>query len=171
MLVEDQRGLMRLLANALLEADEGIVCCERCGGITEAHINPCRICTGERAEGHVLCVVESPSDILKIESSGGFKGRYHALMGRLSPIQGVGAADLRVEALLERLQPEGIKEVLIALGTDVESEATAHYLCELLESRGIQLSRMALGLPAGSAIEYSDAATLSEAIQGRRSFR
>ena len=92
-------------------------------------------------------------------------------MGRLSPIQGVGAADLRVEALLERLQPEGIKEVLIALGTDVESEATAYYLCELLESRGIQISRMALGLPAGSAIEYSDAATLSEAIQGRRSFR
>ena len=84
MLVEDQRGLMRLLANALLEADEGIVCCERCGGITEGRVNPCRICTGERAEGHVLCVVEAPSDILKIESSGGFKGRYHALMRRRS---------------------------------------------------------------------------------------
>jgi len=170
MLVEDQRGLKRLLANALLEADEGIVCCERCGAITMASENPCRICTGHREEAQVLCVVEASSDILKIESSGGFKGRYHALMGRLSPIQGVGAADLRVESLLERLQPEGITEVLLALGTDVESEATAHYLAELLEPRGIRLSRMASGLPSGSAIEYTDAATLAKAIEGRQSF-
>jgi len=170
MLVEDQRGLKRLLANALLEADEGIVCCERCGAITMASENPCRICTGHREEAQVLRVVEASSDILKIESSGGFKGRYHALMGRLSPIQGVGAADLRVESLLERLQPEGITEVLLALGTDVESGATAHYLAELLEPRGMRLGRMGSGLPSGSAIEYTDAATLAKAIEGRQSF-
>ena len=167
-LVQDDKGLMRILANALLEADDGIVCCARCGSVTLASEDPCGLCVRPRRDAHVLCVVETPGDILKIEQSGGFQGRYHALMGRLSPMQGTGAADLRVDQLLQRIAEENITEVLIALGTDVESDATASYLKEILSAREIQVSRIAFGLPAGSAIEYSDAATLARAIKGRQ---
>jgi recombination protein RecR len=105
---------------------------------------------------------------MKLEESGGFKGRYHALMGRLSPMHGIGVADLRVDKLLGRLAEEGITEVVIALGTDVESDATASYLRELLASRDVKVSRIAFGLPAGSAIEYADAVTLARAMKGRQ---
>lgn len=167
-LVQDSKGLMRILANALLEADEGIVCCDRCGSVTLAAINPCELCTRPRKDSHILCVVESPGDIMKIEESGGFHGRYHALMGRLSPMHGTGAADLRVDKLLARIADEKIEEVLIALGTDVESDATASYLKEILSTREVKVSRIAFGLPAGSAIEYSDSSTLARAIKGRQ---
>jgi recombination protein RecR len=167
-LVQDEKGLMRILANALLEADDGIAKCERCGSVTLSSINPCELCIRPRKDAHILCVVESPADIMKIEESGGFQGRYHALMGRLSPMHGTGAADLRVDQLLGRIAGEGISEVFIALGTDVESDATASYLKEVLSTREVKVSRIAFGLPAGSAIEYSDAATLARAIKGRQ---
>lgn len=167
-LVQDGKGLMRILANALLEADDGIANCDRCGNVTLAGLNPCELCTRHRKDAHILCVVESPADIMKIEESGGFQGRYHALMGRLSPMHGTGAADLRVDQLLARIAEEGITEVLIALGTDVESDATASYLKEVLSNRDVKVSRIAFGLPSGSAIEYSDAATLAKAIKGRQ---
>jgi len=167
-LVQDRKNLMRILAHALLEADEGISCCERCGSVTLAVENPCALCTQPRRDAQILCVVESPGDIMKIEQSGGFRGRYHALMGKLSPMHGTGAADLRVDKLLQRISNEGISEVLIALGTDVESDATASYLREILSTRDVKVSRIAFGLPAGSAIEYSDAATLARAIAGRQ---
>lgn len=169
-LVQDSKGLMRILANALLEADDEIANCERCGNVTLAAVNPCELCTRHRKDAHILCVVESPADIMKIEESGGFQGRYHALMGRLSPMHGTGAADLSVDKLLARLTDEKITEVLIALGTDVESDATAAYLSEVLANRDVKVSRLAFGLPTGSAIEYSDAATLAKAIQGRQEF-
>jgi len=169
-LVQDNKGLMRILANALLEADDGIANCERCGNVTLSAINPCELCTRHRKDGHILCVVESPADIMKIEESGGFQGRYHALMGRLSPMQGTGVTDLTVDKLLARLNDEKITEVLIALGTDVESDATASYLNEVLSNREVKVSRLAFGLPTGSAIEYSDAATLTKAIKGRQNF-
>lgn len=167
-LVQDRKGLMRILANALLEADEGIACCERCGSVTLAATNPCNLCINPRRDAQILCVVESPGDIMKIEDSGGFQGRYHALMGKLSPMHGTGAADLRVNELLGRIADENIEEVLIALGTDVESDATASYLHEILSTRNVSVSRIAFGLPAGSAIEYSDASTLARAISGRQ---
>ncbi|MBN2686125.1 MAG: recombination protein RecR [Pontiellaceae bacterium] len=167
-LVQDQKGLMRILANALLEADENIVTCERCGNITLTIKNPCELCTRPRRDAQMLCVVETPADIMKIEQSGGFHGRYHALMGRLSPMHGVGAADLRVDKLLQRIADENIAEVIITLGTDVESDATAGYLREILATRSVKVSRIAFGLPAGSAIEYTDSATLARAIKGRR---
>ena len=170
-LVQDRKGLMRLLAHALLEADDGIACCERCGSVTLATENPCELCIKPRREAQILCVVESPGDIMKIEQSGGFQGRYHALMGKLSPMHGTGAGDLRVDTLLQRIADEEIEEVLIALGTDVESDATASYLKEILATRQVKVSRIAFGLPAGSAIEYSDAATLSRAISGRQEMR
>ncbi|VGO20191.1 recombination mediator RecR [Pontiella sulfatireligans] len=167
-LVQDDKGLMRILANVLLEADDGIVSCERCGSITLSGVNPCELCLRPRRDAHILCVVESPADIMKIEESGGFQGRYHALMGRLSPMHGTGAADLRVDKLLERITSEGIEEVVIALGADVESDATASYLREVLATRSVKVSRIGFGLPTGSAIEYSDASTLARAIQGRQ---
>lgn len=167
MLVQDRKGLIRLLAQSLLAVDDSVTCCTRCGSVTLKVNNPCNLCVGPRRDPHLLCVVEYPSDILKLEESGGFHGRYHALMGKLSSRQGMGVADLRVEKLLDRLADESFEEVVIALGADVESEATAHFLNEILRARGIQVSRIALGLPAGSAIEYSDSATLSYAISGR----
>lgn len=170
-LVQDQKGLMRILANALLEADDGIACCERCGSVTLSAISPCELCIQPRRDVHILCVVESPGDIMKIEESGGFQGRYHALMGKLSPMHGTGAADLRVDKLLQRIADEKITEVVIALGTDVESDATASYLNEVLAARNVVLSRIAFGLPAGSAIEYSDASTLAHAIAGRQKMK
>lgn len=167
-LVQKNDGLARRLADALLEADEQVGSCSRCGSITVTKENPCSLCTdGRRATG-LLCVVEHPGDILKLEKAGGFTGRYHVLGGHLSPALGKGAGDLRVSELLARLQPEEITEVIVALGTDTESEATASYLADLLSSRGIAVSRLAFGLPSGSAIEYADPVTLQRAIQGRQ---
>ena len=166
--VQNRNGLARKLAHALLAADEQISTCSQCGSITTTRENPCSLCTdGQRASGF-LCVVERPGDIIKIENSRSFLGRYHVLGGHLSPALGQGVGDLRVSELLSRLQPEKIEEVIIALGTDVESEATASYLAEVLQSRGVTVSRLAFGIPSGSAIEYADATTLKRAIQGRQ---
>lgn len=167
-LVQDRNGLARRLAEALLAADEQVGTCSACGSITVTKEDPCALCTdGRRATG-LLCVVESPGDIMKIENSHGFQGRYHVLGGHLSPALGTGVADLRMNELLSRLQPEEINEVILALGTDVESEATASYVAEVLHSRGVSVSRLAFGIPSGSAIEYADATTLQRAIEGRQ---
>ncbi len=166
--VQSRDGLARKLAHALLAADEQVGNCSCCGGITVTKENPCELCSdGQRATG-LICVVESPGDILKIDKTHGFKGRYHVLGGHLSPALGKSVADLRVNELLSRLQPEGIQEVIIALGTDVESEATVSYLADVLSSRKVKVSRLAFGLPSGSAIEYADATTLQRAIEGRQ---
>jgi len=168
-LVQNRDGLARRLADALLAADEQVATCSRCGGITVTKEDPCALCTDGRRANGLLCVVESVGDIMKIEGCNGFTGRYHVLGGHLSPALGKGVGELRVSELLARLQPDQIGEVIIALGTDVESEATASYLAELIASRGIKASRLAFGLPSGSAIEYADSTTLSRAIQGRQS--
>lgn len=168
-LAQNRSGLSRKLADALLVVDEQVGTCSRCGSITVTKEDPCALCTDLKRANGLLCIVESPGDILKIETCNGFSGRYHVLGGHLSPALGKGVAGLRVNELLTRLQPDGIQEVILALGTDVESEATASYLAELLHSRNITVSRLAFGIPSGSAIEYADATTLSRAIQGRQS--
>jgi recombination protein RecR len=170
-LVRDQKGLMRILANALLEADEAITHCSRCGNVTKVEENPCSLCAGPRKDPKLLCVVESPADIMKIEQSGAFHGRYHALMGRLSAMHAVGVSDLRIDLLLRRIAEEKFEEVVLALGADVESDATASYLSEILVPRGIVVSRIAFGLPAGSAIEYADSSTLARALSGRQKLK
>jgi len=167
-LVENQKGLLPILIKALSDAQQQLTCCERCGGITQTQTNPCNLCVQPRRDAHLLCLVESPCDILKIEASGGFQGRYHVLMGKLSPIHGINEKDLRIESLLKRIESENFTEVIIALGTDVESDATASYLKEILASKKVAVSRIAFGLPAGSAIEYSDPTTLSRALFGRQ---
>ncbi len=157
---------VRTLAEALIQARERIVRCERCGALTESQ--PCPICGDDRRDATLLCVVERALDILSLEKSGTFKGRYHVLGGKLSPLNGVGPDDLRIAALEARLQPEGVQEVILALGSDVEGDATSHYLAKRLAPAGVRMTRLAQGLPAGSGLEFADELTLSRALEGRR---
>jgi recombination protein RecR len=155
------------LAAALEDVRSTVCTCSRCGNLTARDANPCRLCTSPSRTSAQLCVVEEPGDILQFEKAGAFTGRYHALMGRLSPMKGEGPAALRVQALLERLEPEGVQEVILAVSTDVEGDATASYLTEQLRGRGVKVTRLAFGLPAGSGVAYADALTLTRALRGR----
>ena len=154
------------LAQAILETKSKIHNCSRCGNYTEQ--DPCEICAGARRDPKVICVVEGPNDILSVERTGSFCGIYHALMGRISPLNDIGPEKLHIAALLERIRNEKPTEVILAMGADVESEATAHYLAEQLKPLGVNVSRIGLGLPAGSALESADEVTLSRALEGRR---
>jgi recombination protein RecR len=169
-LARDTGGLVRSLVLALEEVEAKVCTCSLCGNVTLQTENPCRLCGDPRRDAAMLCVVEDPADIQLIEAAGVFRGRYHALMGKLSPLRGEGPRDLRVDLLLKRIRKEGTREVLLALDSDVESDATASFLRDLLAGRGVQVSRLALGLPAGSAVAYSDPVTLARAIEGRRPF-
>ena len=156
----------KTLAQAIRETKSKIRNCSRCGSYTEQ--DPCEICAGARRDPKVICVVEGPNDILTLERTAAFQGVYHALMGRISPLDDIGPEKLRIGALLERVRTEKPAEVILALGADVESEATAHYLAEQLKPLGVNVSRIGLGLPAGSALESADEVTLSRALEGRR---
>jgi recombination protein RecR len=166
-LVRDAGWNDDLLA-ALQDARRRVACCSLCGSITTTEENPCRLCTDPAREVRVLCVVEQPHDIMLLERSGDFHGRYHALMGKLSPGRGEGPASLRVQALLDRLDKKDFDEVILALSTDTEGEMTAGFLAEQMHGRGIKTTRLAFGLPAGSAVMYSDPVTLGRAIRGRQ---
>jgi recombination protein RecR len=167
-LVRQPDGLMADLIHALQQVQRSVRCCSRCGNVTAVEDDPCRLCTSPSRDGNVLCIVEDPSDIASIEASGGYRGRYHALMAKLSPLRGEGLANMRVKGLLQRLDEEKFEEVILATNTDVEGDATAAYLSELLQKRGVRVSRLAYGLPAGSGIAYSDGVTLARAIKGRQ---
>ena len=158
------RGAEGKLAN---DEDE-VVCCSKCGAFTTRGENPCRNCTDALRDGSLLCVVEEPSDIVQIESSGAFRGRYHCLGGKLAPSRRSGPEKLRFAEMMSRIEAEGVKEVLLALSTDMEGDATAGYAAELLKDTGVRVTRLAFGLPADSGIAYSDPLTLKRAIAGRR---
>ena len=145
--------------------------CKRCGNITVRSEDPCALCTDPKRATGVLCVVEEPADILLMERSGAFRGRYHALMGRLSPMRGEGVRQLRIDALLDRIRQEGVSEVLLALNSDVEGDATGSYLREVLSNLSVTVSRPARGIPSGSGLAYMDAGTLARAIENRQSLR
>ncbi len=166
-LARNPTGVARDLTAALEAARDQLVACSLCGNVTSCDQNPCRLCSDPRREDSILCVVEDPSDIALIERSGEYHGRYFALMGKVSPMRGEGLGDLRVPALLERAA--AAEEVLLALNCDVESEATASYLRHVLTQKlpHVKVSRLALGIPAGSAIAFSDPVTLGRAIRGR----
>lgn len=159
--------LLTPLVSALQEAHDLVCCCSVCGGFTSKDGNPCRLCTDAMRDDAVLCVVEEPSDIFAIERSGGFNGRYHALMGKLSPSRQTGPSELRLGALAERVARGAVGEVLLALSTDMEGDATAGYIGELLRPLGVRVTRLAFGLPADSGVGYSDPLTLKRAITGR----
>jgi len=152
------------LADALNEVSETVRFCSTCFCITEA--DPCALCTGNRDDS-MICVVEQPQDVLAIERSGAFRGRYHVLHGVLSPLSGVTPADLKVAELLARLKEEKIKEIVIATNFSVEGEATSIYLTALIRKLGLRVTRLAHGIPIGSDLEYIDAATMQRALHGR----
>lgn len=166
----DTEGVMRELGEALREARENVRLCSVCGGLTTVAEMPCRLCVHPSRDAGTVCVVQDPGDILALERTGCYKGRYHALMGIISPMHGEGPGDLRLDALIQRVGTERFKEVILALGTDVESEATSHYLAERLKASGVRITRLASGIPAGSGIGYSDALTLTRAIKGRQDY-
>lgn len=154
------------LASAIREVKAQVRLCSRCFHLTEA--DPCAICCDSSRDGYLLCVVEQPQDLLAIERGRSFHGRYHVLHGTLSPLDGVGPEQLRIRELLERVQAEGVTEVVMATNFSVEGEATALYLAQRLRPLGIRVTRLAYGIPLGSDLEYVDDATVSRAIEGRR---
>lgn len=165
-LVQSDPEAVHQLAEALLQARESIRACPQCGGLTEKI--PCLLCSHPQRDGSLLCVVENPADILSLEKAGSFNGKYHVLGGRLSPLDGVEPEDLRIAELEQRLAQEAIKEIILALATDVEGDATCVYLAKRLAPKGVKVTRLAHGLPVGSGLEFADEMTLSRAIEGRR---
>ena len=157
-------GNMEALAESLLQVRERVRFCSVCFAITED--DPCWICSGER-DAATLCVVEEPQDILAMERSRAFRGRYHVLQGALSPLNGVTPGELRIAELMQRLQGGEVREVLIATNFSVEGEATALYLTKLIKPLSIRVTRLAHGIPTGSDLEYVDAATVQRAVEGR----
>lgn len=158
----------RELARALEDLRSGTAFCTRCFNITAAGVDPCSICTDPERPGDLLCVVEDPLDVLALERTGEFRGRYHVLHGAISPVEGVGPDDLRMAELVQRLDAEGIQELILATNPTLEGEATAMYLKQLLAGRPVKLTRLARGLPSGGDLEYADARTLAQALEGRR---
>ena len=166
-LVRDQARLLQPLVAALRTAEANVRCCSRCGAFTTVDRDPCDACTDETRDGRVLCVVEEPADIVSIEASGAFRGRYHALGGKLSPVHHMGPEKLRFAELKDRVVREGVAEVLLAVSTDMDGDATAGYATEILKGTGAKVTRLAFGLPADSGIAYSDPLTLKRAITNR----
>ena len=164
-LVQANADDVRRLAQTLVQAREKIRACSICGALTET--DPCAICQDPRRDASMLCVVERPLDIFALEKGGSFRGRYHVLGGRISPLNGVEPEDLRLKELESRLG-KGVTEVIVALSTDVEGDATSFYLAKRLAGKGAKISRLAHGLPAGSGLEFADEVTLSRALEGRR---
>ncbi|MHA7815231.1 MAG: recombination mediator RecR [Pseudohaliea sp.] len=165
-LLERDREGAHALAVALGEAAERVGRCQRCRNLTEAAV--CAICEDPRREAAVLCVVETPADVLAIEQAGGYRGRYFVLMGHLSPIDGIGPEDIGLDRLQALVQEQGIEEVILATNPTAEGEATAWYLTDLLAADGVRMSRIAHGVPLGGELEYVDGNTLSHAFSGRQ---
>jgi len=168
-LVQAEAGSVKQLAETILNARERVKLCEICGSLTEK--SPCDICSDPRRDSSLICVIERPVDIIRIEKSGTFRGKYHVLGGKISPLDGVQPEDLRIGALEKRLSTEPIKEIVIALGTDVEGDATSFYLGKRLARPSLTITRIAHGLPAGSGLEFADELTLSRALEGRRELK
>ena len=165
LLQRDHRGAARL-ATALGRALEVIRHCERCNTFAEEAV--CTLCRSPRRDPHLLCVVETPADMLMMEQAECYQGLYFVLMGRLSPLDGIGPKDIHLDRLLKRAETGGVREVIVATNFTVEGEATAHYIGELLLARGLKVSRIARGLPVGGELEHVDSGTLAQAVIERR---
>jgi recombination protein RecR len=165
-LVQAESGAVKHLAESILSARERVRFCEACGALTEEAL--CETCADPRRDASLVCIVERAVDILLLEKSATFRGKYHVLGGKLSPLNGVEPENLRIAELEKRLRSEPIKEIVIALGTDVEGDATGYYLAKRLAREGLKITRIAHGLPAGSGLEFADELTLSRALEARR---
>ncbi|MCB0962154.1 MAG: recombination protein RecR [Acidimicrobiales bacterium] len=165
-LLKLSKGDAMRLAAAIEEAKDRVTWCQRCFNLSEGEL--CGICDDDRRDGHLVCVVEEPKDLVAVEKTGEFKGRYHVLGGAISPIEGIGPDQLRVKELLARIEPEGVTEIILCTNPNIEGEATAMYLGRLLTPLGISVTRIASGLPVGGDLEYADELTLGRALEGRR---
>ena len=164
-LLEREREEGMRLSQTLARAMEGIGHCQQCRNFCEQEI--CEICSDPRRDGTIICVVESPADVIAVEQSGSFRGLYFVLMGHLSPIDGIGPEDIGLDILQRRIRDSGVKEVILATNPTVEGEATAFYLSEMVRGEGIRVSRIAHGVPLGGELEYVDGSTLAHAFTGR----
>ncbi|MFQ5691827.1 MAG: recombination mediator RecR [Nitrospinota bacterium] len=165
-LLKRDRAEVEALAEALRDLKEKVRFCSRCHGISEGEL--CAFCADPARDPTVVCVVEEPADVFAVEKTGEFRGRYHVLMGALSPLDGIGPEELTIASLERRVEAEGIREVIIATNPNMEGDATATYLSTLLKPRGVRVSRIARGLPVGTALEHADEVTLSRSLEGRR---
>ena len=157
---------VRELSDALIAVKDRIVYCQICFNVTDQ--DPCRICADPARDARLLCVVEEPNDLLAMERTGEYRGRYHVLLGALSPLDGIGPEDLKIREFLARLERGGMTEVILATNPNVEGEATALFLAKLVRPLGVRVTRIARGLPVGGDLEYADQVTLSKALEGRR---
>src|SRR5579859_2292610 len=156
----------RRLAEAIMRVKESIIYCSRCFNITET--DPCLICSNPSRDQDVICVVEEPLDVLALEKTGVYKGLYHVLHGAISPVEGIGPKDLRINELLQRVQHSKVREVILATNPNLEGELTALFIKDSLASLGLRVTGLARGLPMGGDLEYADEGTLSRALEGRR---
>jgi recombination protein RecR len=154
------------LCAAIRQVKDRVTYCTVCNNITD--VDPCGVCADEGRDRRVICVVEEPQNVNVVEKTGGFRGVYHVLMGALSPLAGVGPDDLKIKGLLSRLSSGGVDEIILATNPTVEGEATAIYLARLLKPLGARVTRIAMGVPVGSDIEYADDLTMTRALEGRR---
>ena len=154
------------LATAIADARDRVSFCRRCFNVSEG--DECEVCRDSRRDSTVICVVEEPRDVVAVEKTNEFRGRYHVLQGAISPLEGIGPDQLRVKELLARIEPEGVVEVILCTNPNIEGEATAMYLARLLKPLGIKTTRIASGLPVGGDLEYADELTLGRALEGRR---
>jgi recombination protein RecR len=165
-LLNRPRAEAEALAEAILAVKDRVRLCSRCFSITED--DPCNLCTDERRDATLLCVVAEAKDIFALERTSAFRGRYHVLGGVISPMDGIGPAQLRVKELIERIASEGFKEIIVATNPNAEGEATALYLSRLIGPSGVPVTRLAYGLPIGGDLDYADEVTLAKALEGRR---
>ena len=164
-ILKTPREQVERLADALRDVKEHVTYCSVCNNITDA--DPCTYCSNTERNHHVICVVEEPQNVGAVERTREFKGVYHVLMGALSPLQGIGPDDLKIKGLLSRIG-DGVSEVILATNPNVEGEATAIYLARLLKPLGVKVTRIAMGVPVGSDLEYADEVTMHKAMEGRR---
>lgn len=160
------RDEIKSLAETIMYVKDNVRFCRICHNLSEEEV--CKICQDVRRRKDLICVVEKTNDVIAIEKAGGFTGVYHVLLGSISPLEGRGPADLKIDELVHRIQQDGIKEVIIATDADTEGETTAHYLADLIKPLGVKATRIGMGIPMGSNLEYADSSTLSRAFESRR---
>ncbi len=165
-LLKTPRDEVDSLCAAILSVKDRVTYCSICSNITD--VDPCGYCTSSDRDARLICVVEQPENVHAVEKTRGFRGRYHVLMGAIAPLQGVGPDDLRIKPLLARVAEGGVEEIIVATNPNVEGEATALYLAKLLKPLGVRVMRIAMGVPVGSDLDYTDEFTMSKAMEGRR---
>ena len=165
-LLKTPREEVDALCAAMLLVKERVTYCSLCNNITD--VDPCTYCTASDRDARLICVVEQPENVYAVEKTRGFRGRYHVLMGAIAPLQGIGPDDLKIKSLLARVGEGGVEEIILATNPTVEGEATALYLAKLIKPLGVRVTRIAMGVPVGSDLDYTDEFTMSKAMEGRR---